>query len=173
MSHYRRCDEAHYNCKFVSKARIVFRPSVLFFKSFRSSSFTPRCGWMFGSLYLCSCMQRGCLNLNCGERWWRSGFLVLEIKVREESSKPVNSTLSYRSIFAPVSLQPGMTEKIGRHYGLHSLCCRGVCEMGSAAAKSMDCYCASPSCMWNLKEGLATHDDQTCIFIPWCHSLAL
>lgn len=44
---------------------------------------------------------------------------MLEIKVREESSKPVNSTLSCRSIFAPASLQPGMTEKIGRHYSLH------------------------------------------------------
>lgn len=28
--------------------------------------------------------------------------------------------------------------------------------MGSAAAKSTDCYCVSPSCMGNLKEGLAT-----------------
>lgn len=35
--------------------------------------------------------------------------------ISEESSKPVNSTLSCRSIFAPVSLQPGVTEKIGRH----------------------------------------------------------
>lgn len=38
---------------------------------------------------------------------------MCEIKVC--SSQPVNSTLSWRSIFAPVSLHSAVTEKIGRH----------------------------------------------------------
>lgn len=50
---------------------------------------------------------------------------MLEIKVcfvhqQGVLQKAVNSTLSSWSIFALVSLQPGVTEKIGRHQGRHS-----------------------------------------------------